>query len=151
MAVIKVGKLSRAGQRVGFLRVKLLPQMVFDHVRVEFQQPNLPDHAVEKVYAALDSFAEGGPFELCDLQILFPNEKTPRLRAKRMQPLPKKSGPGFVLEGVTIGGRALPPDLSSAKTPARGETGKLRWENNNPAFENFLTQTATHHQLSETK
>lgn len=151
VAVVKIGNLSRANKKIGFIQVKLLPLMAFDDVRVELQQPELPRDLLEKIYSGLQSFSEGVPYELRNFQMIFPNEKTPRLRAQRVQPFSKKFGPGFIFEGVMIRGRALPPDLSSGKTPEHGETGKLRWEKSNSDFEALLGQTLIRPQPAQSK
>jgi hypothetical protein len=129
-AVVKVGKFFRENRRMGFFRVKLLPQMVLENVRIELQQATLPTNAQEKVFAALKSVSGDLPFEVRDFQIVFPNETTPRLGAQRVKPMPKKTAPALQLEEITIGGKPL----------SDGKGNKWLWEKDDAgAFANLLS------------
>lgn len=103
-AVLRVKQVYPGQKKVGFFRVKLLPQIVGEGVRLEFSKSGLDGSALpeaQKIFLALTRAQE---FELKDVAFCFPGEMTPRLEARRI--LPAAAGaPGLQLEGVRLPGK----------------------------------------------
>ena len=109
VAVLKVQRVFRENRKLGFFRVKLMPRMVGEDVRLEFQQTEVDAGVLAQVYAGVLRLAQGDGFELRSVSFWFAGESAPRLEARRVEPQSAAARrdsthehPSLVLEDATM-------------------------------------------------
>ena len=114
VAVLKVKRIFRENRKLGFFRVKLMPTMVGEEVRLEFRQATVDAAVLAQVYALVLRLAEGSGFELRSVSFSFAGESAPRLEARQVHSQSAAARrnsthhhPALVLEDATLrlGGR----------------------------------------------
>lgn len=102
-ALLRVREVYSGQKKVGFFRVKLLPLIVGEGVRLEFAQSRPDGNAVPQMHKAFRVLTRAQEFELKDFAFCLAGEAVPRLEARRV--LPSSNGHSLQLEGVRFPGR----------------------------------------------
>ena len=82
VAVLKVKRIFRENRKLGFFRVRLMPTMVGEDVRLEFLQTTVDAAVLAQVYDGVLRLAKGSGFELRSVSFSFAGESAPRLKAR---------------------------------------------------------------------
>jgi hypothetical protein len=102
VASIRIDRVFRDHRRMGFLRVKVLPVVVAEGVRLELREPAGATNLLDEFSAALKSVAGKRAVELRNFGFSLAGDSAPRLQARRLSPAVEAQGKGFTLEGVTL-------------------------------------------------
>jgi hypothetical protein len=129
-AVWKIKSVSPEHRRLGFFSVKLLPIMVVRDVQLDFISPNPQTNWLDAFRCEWVPVAKRSAFEWRDFQVFFPQEKTPRLQAKRVYPVARAGALIARLEDLTLQAGSRPLHLSRAEVRAEGRAGVLAWTEN---------------------
>jgi hypothetical protein len=126
-AVWKINSISSEHRRMGFFSVKLLPVVVVEGVRLEFAKTNPQTNWLEGFRCEWAPAANQSTFEWRDFSISFPQEKVPRLQAKRVHPVANAGSLICRLEGVTLQTGSQLIHLSRAEVRVSGQTAVIVW------------------------
>ena len=129
VALLKVGRIFTENRRLGFFRVKLLPVLVVQGVRLEFTEsmPNTNWPAGFRVNPA-PLARPGTSLEWRDVSVRFPQDVQPRLQAGQLHPPTRTDGESCLLENVTLRTDAGALHVSRARLLLNGLTGRVVWE-----------------------
>jgi len=126
-AVWKINSVSPGHRRLGFFRVKLLPVLVVEGIQLEFTKTHPQTNWLEGFRCDWAPGANPGIFEWRDFRIFFPQEKVPRLQAKRVYPVAHAGTLICRLDGVTLQAGFQPIHLARAEVRAEGPAGNIVW------------------------
>jgi hypothetical protein len=129
VAALKIERVYMDCRRLGFFRVRSLPVLVCQGVRVELSQgvPNTNWLATFDFKPALGG--NSGSAEWRDFSVSVPDEVTPRLRAKLLSPGSSETGVKFCkLEEVTLRTPEGPLIVPRARLMLDGSGGRVVWE-----------------------
>jgi hypothetical protein len=127
-AIWKINLVSPRHRRLGFFSVKLLPVMVVEGIQLEFTSANPQTNWLEGFRCEWAPAANRGLIEWRNFSIIFPQEKEPRLQAKRAHPAANAGSLICQLEGVTLQTGSRPIHLSRAEVRAEGQAGAIVWQ-----------------------
>jgi len=129
VAMLKVGRIFTENRRLGFFRIKLLPVLVAEGVRLEFTEsrPNTNWPAGFRANPALLA-RPGTSLEWRDVSVRFPQDAQPRLQAGQLHPPTRADAESCLLEGVTLQTDAGPLKVSRARLLLNGLAGRVVWE-----------------------
>ena len=127
VAVLRADRVAREQRRLGFFRVKLLPLLVAEGVRLELGSAGLQHNVLARVQAVLEPLAGKVPFEFRGFQVFVPGETAARLSARTVRPAPASGPPAWALEQVTLQSDQGPLVLPQARLVLEGEPGRLVW------------------------
>ncbi|MFZ0828554.1 MAG: hypothetical protein WAO02_14135 [Verrucomicrobiia bacterium] len=126
-AIWKINTVTPGHRRMGFFGVKLLPVMVVDGIQLEFTTASPQTNWLEGFRCEWAPAASRGIFEWQDFSIFFPQEKTPRLQARRVHPVANAGSLICRLEGITLQTGSRPIHLPRAEVRAEGPAGAIVW------------------------
>jgi hypothetical protein len=129
-AVVKVGHVFTEKRRMGFFRVKLLPVLVAQDVRLELGQSSPDTNWLAGFRVDLGPVARGGSVEWRDLSLWLPRETLPRLQVQRLVLPADPRSQEFALEGVTLQTETGPLKVPRARLWVGEQPGQVIWEEN---------------------
>jgi hypothetical protein len=130
VAVLKVGRVFNENRRIGFFRVKLLPVLVAQGVRLEFAQSTPSTNWPSSFRASPTQMAQPGTsVEWRDVSVRFPQDTGSRLEAKKLHPPTRTDAESCLLESVTLQTDTGPLNVPRARLLLKGLTGRVVWEN----------------------
>lgn len=115
VAAIRIDRVHRDHRRLGFFRVKALPVLVAEGVRLEVREPAGATNLLEELTRALQGLAGNRNVEARDVRILIGPSQQPVLEARRLCPSTDASGAAFGLERVRLQDGAHHIQLARAK------------------------------------
>jgi len=127
IARCEMDKVFLEHRKLGFFRVKLLPVLVAQGVRVEFTQANPQTNWVEGFRFNPAPTLHARAMEWRDFQLFFPGEKSPRLRADRVIPAAPGSASVCRLEGIQLATSGGPVQLGRGELNAMADGGAISW------------------------
>jgi hypothetical protein len=135
IAICKIDSVSTGHRKIGFFRIKLLPRLVVQGVRLEFNQANPGTNWLEGLQFDPAPGVRRSAVEWRDFTVFFPQEKLPRLRAERVYPPVNASSKIFQLEGVTVrsGGESF--NVPRAELQAEGQSRQVVWTRSNQVIQ----------------
>jgi hypothetical protein len=120
VASIRIERVFRDHRRLGFLRVKILPVVVAEGVRLELRDPAGATNLLDEFAAALRSVGGSRAVELRNFRFSAEGESIPRLQARRLRPAAEANRSTFSLEGVILrDGARLLEFATATATPDR--------------------------------
>jgi hypothetical protein len=129
VAVLKVARVFSENRRLGFYRIKLLPLLVAQGVRLEFAESTPNTNWVTAFLANCAPLARPGSCpEWRDVSVRFPQDAHPRLEASRLRPPTGAGEESCLLENVTIQTAAGALSVPRARLLFRGQVGRVVWE-----------------------
>jgi hypothetical protein len=156
-AVWKINSVSPEHRRLGFFSVKLLPVMIVEGIQLEFTKTNPQTNWLEGFRCEWAPAASRGLIEWRNFSISFPQEKTPRLQAKRVHPAANAGSLICRLEGVTLQTGPQPIHLSHAEVRVEGQAGVVAWRDSAATIQwdlfsgQFTTNTTVAHGIPNEK
>ena len=156
-AVWKINRISSEHRRMGFFSVKLLPVMVVEGIQLEFTNTNPQTNWLEGFRCEWAPAASRDIFEWRNFSILFPQEKAPRVQARRVHPAPNAGSLICQLEGVTLQTVYQPVHLSRAEVRAEGQSAAIVWRDSAATIQwdlfsgQFTTNTTVAHGIPNEK
>jgi len=129
VAVLKVGRVFNENRRLGFFRVKLLPVLVAQGVRLEFTEstPNTNWPASFRANPA-PLARPGTSLEWRDVSVRFPQDAHPRLQAGQLHPPTRTDAETCLLENVTLQTDTGALIVPRARLLLKGLAGRVVWE-----------------------
>lgn len=127
IARCEMDKVFLEHRKLGFFRVKLLPVLIAQGVRVEFTQANPQTNWVEGFRFNPAPTLHARAMEWRDFQVFFPGEKSPRLRADRVIPAAAGSASVCRLEGIQLATSGGPVQLGRGELNAMADGGAISW------------------------
>jgi hypothetical protein len=127
IAVCKIDSVFTEHRKIGFFRIKLLPMLVVQGVRLEFNQAGLGTNWLEGLQFDPAPGVRRSAVEWRDFTVFFPQEKLPRLRAERVYPPINAATPAYRLEGVTVQSGGEQFNVPRAELRAEGQSGQVVW------------------------
>jgi len=127
-AILKIDKVFTDQQRIGFFRVKLLPVMVAQGVRLELGPSVTDTNGLATFHFKPATARKSSRMEWRDISVSLPKETEPRLRAKRLYCVGSGQSEFLQLEGVTLQTDAGPLKVPRAKLLLNGKPGCVLWE-----------------------
>jgi hypothetical protein len=129
VATLKVARVFNENRRLGFFRVKLLPVLVVQGVRLEFTEstPNTNWPAGFRANPA-PLARPGTSLEWRDVSVRFPQDTHPRLQAGQLHPPTGTDAESCLLEHVTLQTDAGALNVARARLLLKGLAGRLVWE-----------------------
>jgi len=128
VATWKIDNVFTDHRRIGFFRVKLLPVLVAERVRLEFTQINAQTNWPGDFRFDLPPTTGGNAVEWRGFSIFFPKETVPRLRANRCH-LAANAGPAVCrLEGVTLQVGSSSLNVPRAELRVEGPSAQVVWQ-----------------------
>lgn len=131
IAVCRIDSVFTEHRKIGFFRVKLLPRLIVEGVRLEFDQAVLGTNWLEGLRFDPAPGVRRSAVEWRDFTVFFPQEKLPRLRAERAYPPMNAGATRFRLDGVTVQTGGEPISLPHAELRAEGPSGQVVWTRSN--------------------
>jgi hypothetical protein len=126
VAVIKAERVFTEKRRIGFFRVRLLPLLVVQGVRLELAQANPDTNWLAGFRVELSPLARtSGSVEWREVSLWLPGETTPRLQAKKVIPATNGDTEYCALEGVTVQTEAGPVQVPRARLLLSGQPGRV--------------------------
>jgi len=156
-AVWKINRISSEHRRMGFFSVKLLPVMVVEGIQLEFTNPNPQTNWLEGFRCEWAPAASRDIFEWRNFSILFPQEKVPRVQARRVHPAANAGSLICQLEGVTLQTGSQPVHLSRAEVRVEGQSAAIVWRDSAATIRwdlfsgQFTTNTTVAHGIPNEK
>jgi hypothetical protein len=136
----KIDRVFTDHRRVGFLRVKLLPLLVAQGVRLEFTQSHPLGDAPERAPFQLAPPLASGAAEWRDFGVFFPQETTARLHAKRARLVVKDRATVCLLEEVTLRSGTQCRSVPRAELSLEAQPGRVLWPGAGATLQwNFFT------------
>lgn len=102
VAAIRIDRVYRDHRRLGFFRVRALPVLVAQGVRLEVREPAGATNLLEELTRALQALAGNRNFEARDVRLLIEGNEQPALEARRLCPATGSAVGAFVLERVRL-------------------------------------------------
>ena len=135
MAVCKIDSVYTEYRKIGFFRVKLLPRLVIEGVRVELSEAALQTNWVESLQFDPAPQVGRSAVEWRGFSLFFPQEHSPRLQAKHVFPATIAGATVYQLEDVTLqtGGTEL--HVPKAELRAEGSSGRVVWSHANRSLQ----------------
>jgi hypothetical protein len=129
VAVLKVARVFNENRRLGFFRVKLLPVLVAQGVRLEFTQ-SMPNTNWPAGFCANPAplAQRGTSLEWRDVTVRFPQDVGPRLQAGRLHPPTRTRTESCLLENVTLQTDSGVLNVPQARLLLKGLAGRVVWE-----------------------
>ena len=136
----KIDRIFTDHRRLGLFRVKLLPVLVAQGVRLEFTQAqplgNTPENSPFKLAPTLGR----GTTEWRDFGVFFPTESTARVHANRARPVAQDRSTVWLLEEVTLQTGDQRLSLPRAELSLEEQPGRVRWPTAGATLQwNFFT------------
>lgn len=126
-AVWKIKSISPEYRKMGFFSVRLLPVLVAEGIQLDFPQASPQTNWLEGFHCSWRRAADPKVVEWRDFSVFFPQEKSPRLRAKRVYPVLQGGVLLSRLEGVTLQAGSRTLSLPRAEVRAEGRAGEIVW------------------------
>lgn len=101
VGTIRIDRVYRDHRRLGFFKVKALPVLVAEGVRLEVREPAGATNLLEELTRALEGLAGNRCFEARNVRIVVGTGQTPGLEARRLRPPTEPAG-AFGLEQVRL-------------------------------------------------
>jgi len=140
IAHCELDKVFLEHRKLGFFRVKLLPLLVAEGVRVEFTQANPQTNWVEGFRFNPAPKIHARAMEWRDFRLFFPGEPSPRLRADRVIPAAAGTSAVCRLEGVQLATGGEPVQLARADLNETADGGAISWRTDDASVRwNLLT------------
>jgi hypothetical protein len=127
VAAVKIGRIFTDHRRLGFFRVKLLPVLVAEGVRLEFAQANPQTNWLAGFRFDPAPAVGRSAVEWRDFSVSIAQEKLPRLQADRVHPTVNASSIVCQLEGVTVQAGLERFKVPKAELRAEGQSGQVVW------------------------
>ena len=129
VATLKVGRVFNENRRLGFFRVKLLPVLVAQGVRLEFTESAANTNWPAGFRANPVPLAQRGTsLQWRDVSVRFPQEPQPRLHAGQLRPPTRTDPESCLLEDVTLQTDSGALNVPRARLLLKGPTGRVVWE-----------------------
>jgi hypothetical protein len=150
VATVKIERIFIDHRRLGFFRIKLLPVLVAEGVRVEFAEARPQTNWLDGFRFDPAPSVSRSAVEWRNFSVSFAQEKSPRLQAHRVHPTVNASSIVCRLEGVTVQAGGSQFDVSKAEFRAEGQSGEVIWTRSNQVIQwnlftgqcrtNFITE-----------
>ena len=128
VAVWKIDNVFTDHRRIGFFRVKLLPILVAEKIRLEFTSAKPQTNWLEEFRFKLAPTASRNAIEWRDFSISFPEERMPRLKANRGH-LAVNAGEAVCrLDGVTVQVGSEQMKVAHAELRTRAQSAEVAWQ-----------------------
>ncbi len=127
IAVCRIDRVSTEHRKIGFFRIKLLPLLVVQGVRLEFNQAGLGTNWREGLQFDPAPGVSRSAVEWHDFTVFLPQEKLPRLRAERVYPPINAASTAYRLEGVTVQSGGGLFNVPRAELRTEGPSGQVVW------------------------
>jgi len=127
IAICRIDSVFTEHRKIGFFRIKLLPRLVVQGVRLEFSQSNMGTNWLDGFQFDPAPGVRRSAVEWRGLTVYFPQEKSPRLRAERVYPSGDSNPAVFRLEDVTIRAGGETFNVPRAELQAAGRSGQVVW------------------------
>ena len=129
VATWRIASVYTDHRRIGFFRVKLLPELVAEGVRLEFDESNTRTNCLADFRFDLAPVPGRSVVELRDFSVSFGKESVPRLRASRCRVNATPSRTGYRLEGVALRAGSQSLRLPHAELRVEGRSVQVLWQN----------------------
>ncbi len=127
LGVIKADRIYLDERKLGFFRVKLLPILVVQDVRISMSDSLYATNLLSAFKSNVAPMAKRGPVEWRDVSVSVDGERAPRLRAARVTP-PTAGSDFCAVEGATIQCGTETVVLHHAKLLLQANRAQLSWE-----------------------
>jgi hypothetical protein len=129
VALLKVARVFNENRRLGFFRVKLLPMVIAQGVRLEFAQPEPGTNWLAGFCANPAPMAKPGTrLEWREVSVRFPQDDRPRLQAAQLHPPAGTNAESCLLENITLQTDAGALTVPRARLMLKGLAGRVVWE-----------------------
>ena len=150
IAVCRVDRVYTDYRKMGFFRIKLLPVLVVEGVRLEFNQTEPQSDWLEGLQFDPPPGMRGSAVEWHNFSVFVPGENQPRLHANRVLLTANAGATVYRLEGVTIqsGGESLA--VPKAELQTKGQAGRVVWTRSGKVIQwNLFTGQFATNSISE--
>ncbi len=127
-AIVKADRVFTDNRRLGFFRVKLLPLLVVQGVRLEITQSTPNTNWSAGFRARVAPFARNRAIEWRDVSVSLTQDVAPRLQAAHLLLATGPAAEFYVLEDLTLQTTAGPLKVPRARLMLKGLPGTVMWE-----------------------
>jgi hypothetical protein len=135
VAVLRIDRVFTDHHRLGFFRVRLLPVLVAQGVRLDFGRSSPGTNWAAGIRTTPARLAHNGSMEWREVSVWLPGDALARLQAERLSLSDGTNADFCLLEGVTLQSEAGPVKMPRAKLRLTGQPGQVVWETGGGNFQ----------------